>query len=83
MDEARGILYAAYNTAGVRAFDVRGDLGACEADARSPDGRCDLRKMGREAGHARLSGRGLAQGVHQAGDHLYAAALGSGLWKLT
>lgn len=82
MDEARGILYAAYNTAGVRAFAVRGDLGACAAEARSPDGRCDLKKMGREVGHAPLGGRGLTQGVHQAGDHLYAAALGTGLWTL-
>ena len=29
VDEARGILYAAYYDGGVRALDVRGDLGSC------------------------------------------------------
>jgi hypothetical protein len=52
VDEARGILYAAYYNAGVRAIDVRGDLGTCTAAQRAPDGRCSLNLMGRERGHA-------------------------------
>ena len=48
VDEQRGILYAAYYNAGVRALDVRGDLSACTADQKAADGRCDLEKMGRE-----------------------------------
>ena len=34
VDEPSGILYAAYYNGGVRALDVRGDLGAC-AEAQS------------------------------------------------
>ena len=57
VDEQRGILYAAYYNAGVRALDVRGDLSTCTADQKSADGRCDLKKMGRE----------LAAGLQDAG----------------
>jgi hypothetical protein len=55
VDEASGVLYAAYYDGGVRALDVRGDLSACSSVARSADGRCDLSKSGREMGHALLS----------------------------
>lgn len=48
LDEARGLLYAAYYNAGVRVLDVRGDLSACAPEHRSGDGRCDLALMGRE-----------------------------------
>ena len=48
VDEANGVLYAAYYNGGVRAIDVRGDLGSCPAsqqtiDAASGLARCDLR----------------------------------------
>ena len=57
VDEQRGVLYAAYYNAGVRALDVRGDLSTCTADQKSADGRCDLAKMGRElAAGLRTSG---------------------------
>ena len=52
VDEGRGILYAAYYGGGVRALDVRGDLGTCTAAQKFADGRCDLAKMGREFGVA-------------------------------
>ena len=55
MDEANGILYAAYYNGGVRALDVRGDLGTCpDAQKSTPRNQaaaiCDLSKMGRELG---------------------------------
>jgi hypothetical protein len=52
MDEANGILYAAYYNAGVRAIDVRGDLSACPPEDKSADGRCSLQAIGREKGRA-------------------------------
>lgn len=83
MDEAQGILYAAYYNGGVRALDVRGDLGACTAAERAPDGRCDLGLMGREVA------RGLTGGIPvyvwsalHAGGHVYASDMLNGLWKL-
>jgi len=84
VDEGAGILYSAFYNAGVRALDVRGDLGACEAAQRAPDGRCDLSRMHREAG------RGLNDedrsvmiwGVHYQDGKLYASDLRNGLWKL-
>jgi hypothetical protein len=72
VDEASGILYVAYYNGGVRALDVRGDLGTCSAEQRAPDGRCDLGRMGREVG----------QGVQWVGDHVYASDMLNGLWKL-
>ncbi|MDQ2667165.1 MAG: hypothetical protein M3Z05_14290, partial [Gemmatimonadota bacterium] len=55
VDEQNGILYAAYYNGGVRAIDVRGELGTCTAAQRSTpinttSSLCDLRKMGRELG---------------------------------
>jgi hypothetical protein len=35
VDEPNGILYAAYYNGGVRALDVRGDLGTCTAAQKS------------------------------------------------
>lgn len=84
MDEASGVLYAAYYNAGVMALDVRGDLGSCEAEARAPDGRCDLARMGRQVGQGLHDiGRPVyVWGVQLAGDHLYASDMLSGLYKL-
>ena len=53
MDEANGILYAAYYNGGVRALDVRGDLESCTAAQKTAPRNqavaiCDLSKMGRE-----------------------------------
>jgi hypothetical protein len=53
VDETKGVLYAAYYNGGVRAIDVRGDLGTCADNQKATDAtsglvRCDLRLMGRE-----------------------------------
>jgi hypothetical protein len=85
MDEQSGILYAAYYNGGVRALDVRGDLGSCTAAQRAPDGRCDLGKMGREVGSALAARPGTPRaiwGVVFAGDYLFATDMLSGLYKL-
>lgn len=83
VDERRGILYAAYYNAGVRAIDVRGDLASCSADQKAPDGRCDLRKMGRELAAGLQSGTPVyIWGVHFDGSFVYASDMLNGLWKL-
>ena len=89
VDEQRGILYAAYNNGGVRALDVRGDLGACTAAQKSADGRCDLARMGRELAanlDADLGVPGLDKpyvwGVHYESGYVYASDMVNGLWKL-
>jgi len=83
VDEFRGILYAAYYNAGVRAIDITGDLSSCDAAHKSPDGRCDLASMGRELAH------GLAEqspvyvwGVQLSGGRVYASDMLNGIWKL-
>ena len=83
MDESRGILYAAFYNGGVRAIDVRGDLGACAAAQKSPDGRCDLALMGREvaSGVKDQSGRFIWGVVYRAGV-LYLSDMVNGLWKV-
>ncbi|HYJ79763.1 MAG TPA: hypothetical protein VEW03_09195, partial [Longimicrobiaceae bacterium] len=84
VDEEHGILYAAFYNGGVRALDVRGDLAACSAAERAPDGRCDLARMGREAGRGlHDAGRDLfVWGVHYRDGSLYASDMPNGLWKL-
>lgn len=86
VDEASGTLYAAYYNGGVRAIDVRGDLSACDASARAADGRCDLRRAGREVGRALdVPTAGLnfyIWGVQHTGAHVYASDMLNGLWKL-
>ena len=84
VDESAGILYAAFYNGGVRALDVRGDLGSCEAAQRAPDGRCDLFAMHREAGRG-LDAEDRAVmiwGVHWQDGKLYASDIYNGLWKL-
>jgi hypothetical protein len=87
VDETNGVLYAAYYNAGVRALDIRGDLGSCTPAQQVTSGtatRCDLGAMGREIG------RGLADGtppvyvwgVQLSGGALYASDMLNGLWKL-
>jgi hypothetical protein len=84
MDEASGILYAAFYNGGVRALDVRGDLGSCEPPARAPDGRCDLARMGREVAVFLTDvGRPVyVWGVQWIAPYLYASDMLNGLWKL-
>jgi hypothetical protein len=84
VDEDRGVLFAAYYNGGVRAINVRGDIGRCDATVKSDDGRCDLKKMGREVGHA-LTDTGIAVfiwGVFSIGTKLYASDMLNGLWRI-
>ncbi|HKW45788.1 MAG TPA: hypothetical protein VJN70_00025 [Gemmatimonadaceae bacterium] len=87
VDETRGILYAAYYNAGVRALNVRGDLETCSGTQQVTTGtitRCDLGAMGREIGKG-LSGGVPAVyvwGVQLSGGSLYASDMLNGLWKL-
>lgn len=89
MDEANGILYAAYYNGGVRAIDVRGDLGTCTAAQKSSPinsavSLCDLTKMGRELAIG-LKDRGnpvYIWGVQYLNGAVYASDMLSGIWKL-
>jgi hypothetical protein len=82
VDENRGILYAAYYNGGVRAIDVTGDLSSCP-QYKSPDGRCDLAKMGREIAHGLGEvGPVYVWGVQLVGTSLYASDMLNGIWKL-
>jgi hypothetical protein len=94
VDEARGIAYAAYYGGGVRAIDVRGDLGTCTTAQRFADGRCDLTKMGRELGvgldtdvsttdpRTGASYAPFVWGVEYRDGVVYASDMLGGLWKL-
>jgi hypothetical protein len=82
MDEASGILFAAYYNGGVRALDVRGDLGQCEAAAKAPDGRCNFGLAGREAANALSRLNVSVWGVARVGTALYASDMLSGVFKL-
>lgn len=88
VDEAHGVLYAAYYNGGVRAIDVRGDLAACANDQKvgSGDGsvRCDLRLMGREVavGLGNVGKPVYVWGVQQLGGNVYASDMLNGIWKL-
>jgi hypothetical protein len=83
MDEARGVLYAAYYNGGVRAIDVRGDLGTCALAERAADGRCDLGLMGRELATGLTTGQAVSiWSVQYTGDAVYASDMLNGLWKL-
>ena len=89
VDEPNGVLYAAYYNGGVRALDVRGNLGTCtDAQKSLPSGSskalCDLRKMGRELGIGLLD-RGTPVyiwGVQYTGGAVYASDMINGIWKL-
>lgn len=82
MDEASGVLYAAFYNGGVRAIDVRGNLGICPDSARDSDNRCDLRLAGREAGIALSTGSPVISiwGVAVDGDRLFASDMLNGIW---
>lgn len=83
MDEASGILYAAFYNGGVRALDVRGDLGSCTAAQKTAQGLCDLKLMGREVGIAVSSGPPkYVWGVALVGTSLYASDMHVGIHKI-
>jgi hypothetical protein len=89
VDEQRGILYAAYYNGGVRALDVRGDLGTCADAQRStpPNGTvplCDLTRMGRELRVDLIDGANpvFVWGVQYLDGAVYASDMLNGLWKL-
>ena len=84
-DENRGILYAAYYNAGVRALSIRGDLGTCTADQKASDGRCDLSLMQRELakGPVGVNGQVYVWGVQFVDGKLYASDMINGLWRLS
>ncbi|MGE5730973.1 MAG: LVIVD repeat-containing protein, partial [Gemmatimonas sp.] len=90
VDETNGVLYAAYYNGGVRAIDVRGDLGTCPASQQVVDGstnlvRCDLRLMGRELGIGLVDlNRGIyVWGVQYVNGTVYASDMLNGIWKLS
>ncbi|MEP6730133.1 MAG: hypothetical protein ABJE10_05830 [bacterium] len=89
VDEPNGILYAAYYNGGVRALDVRGDLGTCTAEQKSlplsnTQPLCDLRKMGRELaiGLQDQANPVYIWGVQYLGGAVYASDMINGIWKL-
>ena len=89
VDEANGVLYAAYYNGGVRAIDVRGDLGTCPASQQNLDvsanlTRCDLRLMGRELaiGLGNLNRNVYVWGVQYLNGNVYASDMVNGIWKL-
>ncbi|MGQ0765795.1 MAG: LVIVD repeat-containing protein [Gemmatimonadota bacterium] len=83
VDEAQGLLYAAYYNGGVQVLDIRGDLGSCPQSQKAPDGRCDLRLMGRSKAVGLLDRSPVfIWGVELSGNAVYAADMANGLWKL-
>jgi hypothetical protein len=88
IDEASGILYAAYYNGGVRALDIRGDLSACTTAQQVTTAgnvtRCDLRLMGREmgAGLVDVNRNVYVWGVQYLNGVVYASDMLNGLWKL-
>jgi hypothetical protein len=82
MDETNGILYAAYYNGGVRALDVRGDLGTCTEAQKAPDGRCQLHLIpGRELAVQASSVPVYVWGVQYTNGSLYASDMLRGLYK--
>jgi hypothetical protein len=89
VDEANGVLYAAYYNAGVRAIDIRGDLSVCPTNQQVTDGatgrtRCDLRLMGRELAIGLSNGGPSVYiwGVQYVNGSVYASDMINGIWKL-
>lgn len=84
VDEARGILYAAWYNGGVRALNIRGELGTCTQDQKAADGRCDLGKMSREVARGPTSlTPTFVWGVHFTDGRLYASDMINGLFRLS
>jgi hypothetical protein len=88
VDEANGVLYAAYYNGGVRAIDVRGDLASCPTSQQNTNGgitRCDLRLMGRELaiGLGDAGSPVYVWGVQYLNGNVYASDMLNGIWKLS
>jgi hypothetical protein len=84
VDESRGVLYAAFYNGGVHALNIRGsNLGTCSSSMQT-DGRCDLKKVGREVavGLTDTGSPVFVWGVKAVGTKLYASDMLNGLWKL-
>jgi hypothetical protein len=88
-DEQSGFLYAAYYNGGIRAIDVRGDLGTCTVAQRSKPINsavelCDLTKMGRERaiGLKDRTNPVYVWGVQYLNGSVYASDMNNGIWKL-
>lgn len=89
VDEASGILYAAYYNGGVRAIDIRGDLATCTQSQQFTTvnpllTRCDLKLMGREMGVGLLdqSRPVYVWGVQLLGGRVLASDMLNGIWDL-
>jgi len=89
VDETKGVLYAAYYNAGVRALDIRGVLGTCDPSQQNFDAgsnlfRCDLRLTGRELGTGLFDfGQQVyVWGVDYLNGSVYASDMLNGIWKL-
>ncbi len=90
VDEAKGILYAAYYNGGVRAIDIRGDLATCPASQQTTNAnplltRCDLKLMGRELGVGLLDQNRSVYvwGVQLLGGRVFASDMLNGIWTLS
>ena len=83
VDEPNGLLYAAFYNAGVRALDIRGDLGACTGTQKTTDGRCELSLMGRERAYFTGPRPVYIWGVHWSASGLFASDMLNGLWSLS
>jgi hypothetical protein len=83
VDEPNGLLYAAFYNAGVRALNIRGDLGSCTAAQKTPDGRCELSLTGRERAHFTGPRPVYIWGVHWSASGLFASDMLNGLWSLS
>jgi hypothetical protein len=89
VDEAKGVLYAAFYNGGVRALDIRGDLGTCAPSQQNFNAaenltRCDLRLTGRELaiGLGNQSRPIYVWGVQYLNGNVYASDMLNGIWKL-
>ena len=82
VDEAHGVLYAAYYNGGVQAIDVTGDLGACAQSAKDGLLRCDLQKSGHALPSGLFTDHTYIWGVALSGGSLYASDMFGALWKL-
>ncbi len=83
VDEASGLLYAAFYNGGVRVLDIRGTLGSCTIAERTADGRCDLTLMGREKAVFTGTGALFVWGVHWSPSGVFASDMLNGLWRIT
>ena len=82
VDEASGVLYAAYFNAGVRALDVRGELGSCAAVARDAGGRCNLELADRALASALTTTSSYVWGVDGASGSVLVSDMLRGVWRI-